>query len=112
MKIVSAASAAFVAAMISFAPGASAGAQNGGRASMEHCVKATLAKLAQSRASEAQVGQVVLSRCDGPLRAALAEAISKGEAFICTVESCIGMARSRAAEEARDAYRKHYSSRL
>jgi hypothetical protein len=106
-----AASATLIVAMIAFASSSPANAQ-GGRASMEQCVKTTLSKLAQSRASEAQVGQAVVSRCDGPLRAALAEAINKGEAFICTVESCIGMARSRAAEEAREAYRKYFSARL
>jgi hypothetical protein len=79
---------------------------------MEHCVKTTLSRLARSRAPEAQAGQAVVSQCDGPLRATLAEAISNGEAFICTVESCIGMARSRAAEEARDAYRRHLSRNL
>jgi hypothetical protein len=109
MKVVS---AAFLASVLVTGSSALAGAPSGGRSSMEHCVKTTLSRLAQSRAPEAQVGQVVVSRCDGPLRAALAEAIGKGEAFICTVESCIGMARSRAAEEAREAYRKHFTSQL
>jgi hypothetical protein len=109
LKVVS---CTIVAGVIALASSAPAAAQKGGRSSMEHCVKTTLSKLAQSRAPEAQVGQAVVSRCDGPLRAALAEAINNGEAFICSVESCIGMARSRAAAEARDAYRKHYGSQL
>jgi hypothetical protein len=109
LKVVS---AAFLAAIIASASSALAGDATGGKASMERCVKATLSKLAQSRAPEAQVGPVVLSRCDGPLRAALAEAINNGEAFICTVQSCIGMARERAAEEARTAYRRFVTSRL
>jgi hypothetical protein len=110
LKVVS---AALLAATVSFAAASHADAQGGSaRASMESCVRTTLSKLAQSRAPEAQVGQAVVSRCDGPLRATLAEAINNGEAFICSVESCIGMARSRAAEEAREAYRKIYGSRL
>jgi hypothetical protein len=36
----------------------------------------------------------------------LASAIENGQAFICTVERCIGMARQRAAERARLAYRE------
>jgi hypothetical protein len=110
LKIVS---VALFAAIVGVAASSQAGAQGrGARASMESCVKTTLSKLAQARAPEAQVGQAVVSRCDGPLRATLAEAINNGEAFICSVESCIGMARSRAAEEAREAYRKIYGSRL
>jgi hypothetical protein len=109
LKVVS---AAFLAAIIASASSALAGDATGGKASMERCVKATLSKLAQSRAPEAQVGAAVLSRCDVPLRAALAEAINNGEAFICTVQSCIGMARERAAEEARTAYRRFVTSRL
>ena len=109
LKVVSAAS---FAAMIASGSGALAGGSTGGKASMERCVKATLSKLAQSRAPEAQVGPAVLSRCDVPLRAALVEAINSGEAFICTVQSCIGIARERAAEEARTAYRRFVTSRL
>ena len=77
-----------------------------GRQSMEQCVNRVLSRLARARAPESQVGSTVLSECDGQLRMALAEAIRSGEAAICTVESCIGMARSRAAEEATEAYRQ------
>jgi len=77
-----------------------------GRQSMEQCVSRVLTRLTRARAPEAQVGPTVLSECDGPLRATLAEAIRTGEAGLCTVESCIGMARSRAAEEATEAYRQ------
>jgi len=78
----------------------------GGRQLMEQCVNRVLSRLARARAPESQVGPTVLSECDGPLRMTLAEAIRSGEAAICTVESCIGMARSRAAEEATEAYRQ------
>src|SRR5918995_3979293 len=84
-----------------------ASAQTAGtRHSMERCVDTVLARMARAKAPEAQVGQLVVVQCDAPLRAALASAIETGEAFICTVESCIGMARQRAAEEAKSAYRK------
>src|SRR5215203_2655462 len=78
----------------------------GGRQSMEQCVSRVLARLARAKTPEAQVGPTVLSECDGPLRATLAEAIRSGEAGLCTVESCIGPARGRAAEEATEAYRQ------
>jgi hypothetical protein len=42
----------------------------------------------------------------------LASAIETGSAFICTVESCIGMARQRAAEKARMAYRERLAGGL
>jgi hypothetical protein len=73
---------------------------------MERCVDTVLARMARAKAPEAQVGQAVISQCDAPLRAALASAIDTGEAFVCSVESCIGMARQRAAEEARSVYRE------
>ena len=75
------------------------------RLSMERCVDTVLWRMARAKASDVQVGQTVVSHCDGPLRAALASAIETGDAAICSVESCIGMARDRAAEEARLAYR-------
>ena len=78
----------------------------GTRQSMERCVDSVLARMARAKAPEAQVGSAVVSQCDAPLRAALASAIQSGEAFICTVESCIGIARARAAEEAKSAYRE------
>jgi hypothetical protein len=53
-----------------------------------------------------------VSQCDAPLRAALVSAIQSGEAFICTVESCMGMARQRAAEEAKTAYRERLARGL
>lgn len=76
------------------------------RVTMERCVDGVLSRMARSKASEAQAGQAVISQCDGPLRAVLASAIKTGDAPICSVESCIGMARERAAEEARSAYRE------
>jgi hypothetical protein len=70
---------------------------------LEQCVDRVLARLARAGADEAQIGPTVLSQCDGPLRAALADAIQSGEAPLCTVESCMGMARSRASDEAKNA---------
>ena len=75
---------------------------------MEQCVNGVLSHLARARAPESQVGPTVLSDCNGPLRMTLAEAVRSGEAAICTVESCIGMARSRAAEEATEIYRDRF----
>jgi hypothetical protein len=78
----------------------------GGRRSMEQCVDRVLSRLVRARAPESQVGPAVLSACDGPLRVTLAEAIQSGEAPFCTVESCLDMARSRAAQEATAEYRQ------
>jgi len=75
------------------------------RQSMERCVERVLSQMARTKAPEAQVGQAVVSQCDAPLRAVLQSAIQTGEAAVCSVESCIGMARQRAAEEATSAYR-------
>jgi hypothetical protein len=75
------------------------------RQSMERCVETVLSRMARAKAPEVQVGQTVISHCDAPLRAVLASAIETGEASICSVESCIGMARDRAAGEATLAYR-------
>ena len=79
----------------------------GGRQAMQQCVSRVLSGLARQQAAESQVGSAVLSRCDGPLRTALADAIQSGEAPNCTVEGCLDMARSRAAAEAIQAYRQH-----
>lgn len=79
-----------------------------GRASMESCVARVLTRLARARAPERQVGQAVVSSCDRPLRANLAAAIRSGEAAMCTVESCIGIARQRAAQEATATYRQRF----
>lgn len=76
------------------------------RVSMEQCVGRVLTTMAKSKAPEAQVGPAVTAQCDSPLRATLAEAIKKGEAGGCTVESCIDLARTRASAEAMAAYRK------
>ena len=76
------------------------------RDSMERCVDKILSRMARAKALEAQVGQAVVAQCEAPLRAALASAIQTGEAAMCSVESCIGMARQRAAEEAQSAYRE------
>src|SRR5215213_8052130 len=79
----------------------------GGRQAMQQCATRVLSGLARRQAPEDQIGSAVLTRCDGPLREALAEAIQSGEAPNCTVESCLDMARSRAAAEAIQAYRQH-----
>jgi hypothetical protein len=79
----------------------------GGRQAMQQCVTGVLSDLARQQAEESKVGSAVRSRCDGPLRTALADAIQTGEAANCTVESCLDMARSRAAAEAIQAYRQH-----
>lgn len=76
------------------------------RRAMEQCVDRVLSRLARSKAPETQAGPAVLAQCDGPLRATLASAITTGDAFICSVESCLGIARDRAAQEARLAYRE------
>ena len=73
----------------------------GGRRSMEQCVDRVLARLVRAKVPESQVSPAVLSACDGPLRVTLAEAI---QAPFCTVESCLEMARSRAAQEATQEY--------
>ncbi len=76
------------------------------RRAMEQCVDRVLSRLARAKAPEAQAGPAVLAQCDGPLRATLASAINTGDAFICSIDSCLGIARDRAAEEARLAYRE------
>ena len=81
-------------------------AQARSRQSMEQCVQRVLASLAKAGAPETQVGPAVISQCDGPLRATLAESIRTGEAGSCTVESCLALARERAAGEATAAYRQ------
>ena len=77
-----------------------------GRQLMQQCVGRVLSSLARRRAPENQVGPAVLSRCDRPLRASLAEAIGTGQAPMCTVESCIDQARARAVAESIAAYRQ------
>lgn len=78
---------------------------------MEQCVGSVLGRLAKANTPEAQVGPTVVSQCDGPLRERLAAAIAAGQAAACTVESCMDMARSRAANEATLAYRNYVSRR-
>src|SRR3954452_7693896 len=82
-----------------------------GRQSMEQCVDRVLSRLARARADEAQVGPTVLFQCDGPLRAALAEAIQSGEAPLCTGEGCGGGTGRRASEEATAEYRQRFLRR-
>ena len=83
----------------------------GGRQLMEQCVDHVLSRLAQARAAETQVGPAVLSECDGALQAALADAVESGEApAFCKVGFCIAMARSRAAQEAMEAYHRRIRS--
>ena len=78
-----------------------------GRAQMEACTNKVLAGLVRARAAETEAGPAVVSRCNGPLRAAVADAIRSGEAFICSnVDACMPMAQERASNEARDLYRR------
>ena len=77
------------------------------RQKMEQCVNKVLTGLAKQKLQETQVGSAVLTQCDAPLRATLAEAIRTGEAGGCTtVEGCLDLARSRAAAEAITVYRQ------
>ncbi len=83
----------------------------GGRQLMEQCVDHVLSRLALARAAETQVGPAVLSECDGALQAVLADAIESGEApAFCKVGFCITLARSRAAQEATEEYRRRIRS--
>ena len=83
----------------------------GGRKMMEQCVDHVLSRLAQVRAAEAQIGPAVLSECDGALQAVLADAIESGEApAFCKVAFCLSLARSRAAQEATEEYRRRVRS--
>ena len=75
------------------------------------CVDHVLSRLTQARVAETQVGPAVLSECDGALQAILADAIESGEApAFCKVGFCITLARSRAAQEATEAYRRRIRS--
>ena len=98
--------ASIIAALALAATADAAMAQRRGRQqTMEQCVGGVLGHLAKAGAPESQVGPTVVQQCDGPLRARLAAAVASGEARGCTVESCLNMARTRAAEEATQAYR-------
>ena len=89
----------------------SAAQAKGGRQLMEQCVDHVLSQLARARAAETQVGPAVLSECDGALQAALADAVESGEApAFCKVGFCITLARSRAAQEATEAYHRRIRS--
>jgi hypothetical protein len=89
----------------------SAAQAKGGRQLMEQCVDHVLARLVQAKAAEAQVGPAVLSECEGALQAALTDAIESGEApAFCKVGFCIAMARSRAAQQATEAYHRRLRS--
>lgn len=78
------------------------------RDAMEQCVENLMVRLGRSKAPESQVGQEVVSRCDRELHETLAEAIRSGEAPFCSVESCLELARMRAAKEAREEYRERF----
>ena len=107
-KLTRAALASLIASAALVAVTAPAAAQAGrGRELMQQCVGTTLARLAKAKAPESAVGSAVLTQCDKQLRVALADAITSGEAGGCTVESCLDMARTRAAAEATGAYRQH-----
>jgi hypothetical protein len=83
----------------------------GGRQKMEQCVDHVLSRLARAKAAEEQVGPAVLSECDGALHAVLADAIESGEApALCKVAFCMTLARSRAAQEATEEYRRRVRS--
>lgn len=102
------ASAAALLVLSSAVPALAQNAQMRGtpsRQSMEQCVQGVLARLARSNAPDTQVGPTVVQTCDNQLRATLAAAIQAGQAGGCTVETCIDMARSQAAQEAIQAYR-------
>jgi len=94
------------AVWLALTPGSQAQANQPSRQSMEQCVGRVLATMAKSKAPEVQVGSAVTTQCDSPMRATLAEAIKKGEAGGCTVESCLDLARTRASAEAIAAYRQ------
>ena len=82
------------------------------RASMERCVERVLSGLAKAKAPESEVRHAVLSGCDGPLRATLAEAIKSGEARMCaSFDACIDLARKQTADEAKEAYRARAGGR-
>jgi hypothetical protein len=90
--------------------GSTASAQTAdARLTMERCVDRVLSKMVDTRASEAQVGRAVIVQCDSALREAVASAITTGEAFVCSLESCMWIARERAAEGAISAYRQRLS---
>ena len=96
---------AFVAAMALV--GAPAHAQDrASRAAMEQCTQRVLGGLAQKGAPETEAGPAVVSQCDRQLRAARASAIQTGEAANCKVDTCMDLARQRAAQEATMAYRQ------
>jgi hypothetical protein len=76
------------------------------RARMEQCADKVMRQLAQARVPEAQAGPAVAQYCDASLRAVLAKAIQNGEAAICTVETCTGIARERVADEVLPIYRE------
>ena len=76
------------------------------RQALERCVNRVVTTMARSKAPEAQVGSAVARQCDPPLRATIAEAIRSGEAAFCTVEGCLGLARSRTSAEAVAMYRQ------
>ena len=89
----------------------SAAQAKGGRQLMEQCVDHVLSRLARAKAAEEQVGPAVLSECDGALHAVLADAIESGEApALCKVAFCMTLARSRAAQEATEEYRRRVRS--
>lgn len=78
---------------------------------MEQCVDHVLSQLTRAKATEAQVGPAILSECDGALQVVLADAIDSGEASaFCKVAFCISLARSRAAQEATEEYRRRVRS--
>ena len=97
---------AIVLAPLPYAPAQAQG--RAVRSAMDACVSRVLTRLARTKAPERRVGSAVIASCDRPLRASLAAAIRSGEAAMCTVESCIGLARQRAAEEATAAYGRRF----
>jgi hypothetical protein len=74
---------------------------------MESCVDRVLSDLQRRDAPDKDVGPAVLSRCEGPLRAAISAAIGAKQAFICSdVEGCLPFAKVQATARALEGYRK------
>lgn len=103
-KILILPAAALAFGALAATPAAAQGAAGGARDSMEQCVTRVLTGLLRAKTPANQAGRAVVQQCDRQLRATLQAAITSGEAGACTVESCLAIARERAAEEATQAY--------
>ncbi len=74
------------------------------RQTLERCVSGQLARLARTKAPEAQVGPAVVQQCDPHLQGLLTVMIQSGEAPCPSVNMCLPMARDRMAQEAYSSY--------